>query len=254
MEKSKAKFRIGEKVFSIYDNYSLEEITEVYSNSWGFTYSLQGRKDRYHESLLTNLFDVGDKVIAGSDQCIKTIKRILYHKNSYKMEDGSEYSFEEVFKSPVSSKKDWILAEFLKGHEGETFYHLLYEKEVKLTNINLTDTNEVDEDGDSIFTPSGIYYNLGENYGIEYIRIDGRWDSSGKGLILLYPSRELYLKYPLDPVKAWMTWKNGLSSKEYELKVSVNINEESYQECIKFSSKKEVTQILTKIKEFFRNL
>lgn len=83
-------------------------------------------------------------------------------------------------------EKELDLCDILKGHEGEEFFSPII-GDCKLRNM----TNEY------------IYMTHLNNLSYCF-HIDGRRENSG--LCVLYPSRESYLKYPLDAKKAWMEW------------------------------------------------
>ena len=83
----------------------------------------------------------------------------------------------------------------LKGHEGEIFYSPCF-GEVKLEVIH---TPEVSDTSYYILVrPKTI------TIGRELIHDDGSLNKSG--VCMLYPSRSLYEKYPLDPYSAWKEW------------------------------------------------
>lgn len=92
--------------------------------------------------------------------------------------------------------KELNLCEFLKGYEGEKVYTLVYGPAYF----------------DTINSISKIIITF----------IDGgivSLTSSGKvlencGTTILFPSKELYEKYPLDPYSAWVEWKEKKEKKK----------------------------------------
>ena len=128
--------------------------------------------------------------------------------NQYTMEEGEKFwwpdwSFDPVApkdpKDPTDPKapKDPAvtptpvatldLAKILAGHERETFYSIL-EGDIRIKSITPawieTYTNQIS------YTNTGTLGYAG-------------------GLCVLFPSRDLYLKYPADPAKAWDEWQKG---------------------------------------------
>lgn len=103
----------------------------------------------------------------------------------------------------IDETKELNLCELLKGHEGETFYHLMY-GEVEYKGI--------DKDGFIAFTDSKI----------PAIYDDGKYDQHAN--VVLYPSRALYEQYPLDPYTAWMKWQ------ERQKKFGLDVKVETYFE------------------------
>ena len=115
---------------------------------------------------------------------------------------------------PTMEEKELNLAELLKGCEGEKFYHLLHGN-VTLEKVLPTDI--IDEDGD-IESPAGIYFIINLGYTSTYIALSGHWDNKDKGIVIFYPSRALYEKYPLDAYSAWMEWKGSRRPKRWRAK------------------------------------
>ena len=120
--------------------------------------------------------------------------------NQYTMMEGGhfwwpDWSFDPV--DPTDSKDPAVtptpvatldLAKILAGHERETFYSIL-EGDIRIKSITPawieTYTNQIS------YTNTGTLGYAG-------------------GLCVLFPSRELYLKYPGDPAIAWDEWQMGL--------------------------------------------
>lgn len=83
------------------------------------------------------------------------------------------------------------LAKLLKGHEKEEFYNPTYGI---MTLISIEKgLLEFAYESTGRYFP-GIYFN---KYGVIY---------EGKTKLSLFPSFELYTKYPLNPQKAWQNW------------------------------------------------
>lgn len=97
---------------------------------------------------------------------------------------------ESTAEHSIVSKNELNLLELLKDCEGREVYSLLE---------GVTRIHKVDE---SLIETS--YEKYGEK-GDVYV----------KGVCLLYPSKALYLKYPLDPYSAWMEWKEEMATKSY---------------------------------------
>lgn len=89
--------------------------------------------------------------------------------------------------------KDFNLCKILKPYVGKYFYCTAFGK-VRLEavgnvlTIRLVGLDDFDDDDEKI----------------KYISFDGSY--LRLGVCILYPTEELYLKYPLDPFIAWMTW------------------------------------------------
>ena len=77
------------------------------------------------------------------------------------------------------------LVELLENHIGEKFYVTLVGADLELLKIT----------GDTLMF-----------CGTDFVcRGDGRRYNGGA--VLVYPSKESYMKYPLNPYRAWMEWK-----------------------------------------------
>lgn len=97
-------------------------------------------------------------------------------------------------------EKELNLCELLKGCEGETFYSDVFEL-VILTKVNL----------------------VGNFLTINWNRLELNLYSSGSKVkgnrCILWPSEELYEKYPLDPYSAWMEWKEARKPKRWRAEI-----------------------------------
>ena len=88
------------------------------------------------------------------------------------------------------------LVELLKGHEEEKFYSPMF-GEVKFIGI-------VENVCEKLYLVKIKYFEYG-SYDCEYT-IESNGCGSKGGRCILYPTEELYLKYPLNPYLAWMEW------------------------------------------------
>lgn len=112
----------------------------------------------------------------------------------YKFEEGirdfAEHWLEPYTESTQTSdnmeEKELNLCEILKGYEGEMFYSPCF-GDSKLNSAGLPIYIEAIDDG--------VSYELSSN---------GLF--SNQGVCSIYPSREAFLKYPLDACAAWMEW------------------------------------------------
>lgn len=122
---------------------------------------------------------------------------------------------------------EFSLLDLLKGHEGETFYYL------GVGDVVLEELQErYDEPYQFKFTRLGY----SSTY---FLSIHGTYHS-GDGTVILYPTKELYQKYPIDPITAWMEWDKSL-----EYKLEILINTEKYK--LIFNSKEERKEALEEI-------
>ncbi|MBD5367234.1 MAG: hypothetical protein HDR82_09620 [Bacteroides sp.] len=117
------------------------------------------------------------------------------------------------------------LCELLKGCKGEEFYSLSH-GEVILDNIRTNPCRGISE-----FL---VLYSKHYDSGSIFINPNGK--TVNYGSILLYPSRALYEKYPLDAYSAWMEWKEAKKQKRWRAEVGEFywriIFDESYDNCI----------------------
>ena len=121
--------------------------------------------------------------------------------NSYTMMEGGhfwwpDWSFDPVDPTDPKDSKDPAptpdpaaldLSKILAGHELETFYSIL-EGDICVKSI----------------TPAWI-----ETYTSQISYTNTGTLGYAGGLCVLFPSRDLYLKYPADPAKAWDEWQKG---------------------------------------------
>lgn len=89
----------------------------------------------------------------------------------------------------------------LEGHEGDTFYSPAWGENIVIT--------PHPEDGFRI-TPKDLH---GRTKGYLDIGLDGKADKDG--CVLLFPSRALYEKHPLDAKRAWAEWQEGQNRKTF---------------------------------------
>lgn len=94
-------------------------------------------------------------------------------------------------------KKELDLRELLKGHEGEYFYHLMY-GEVRLATVSQEDVE----------WPISICLRCNA----WFIKKDGKGNAKDSAY-LLFPSRELFEKHPLDAIAAWNEWSESNNTK-----------------------------------------
>ena len=229
-------------------------------------------------------FDIGQKVRAKGTKQIGTIKEPCSNDIGYRVyfEDGDggwdkEYPAEDL--EPYTEEKETIkmktleeslpgatkiidenfdylvgikdnmeekelnLCELLKGCEGEEFYSLTH-GDVKLEVIHTPEVNKP------------TYYLLirpGFRVGREVILSNGKRDMSG--VVILYPSRALYEKYPLDAYTAWMEWKESRDKKTY---MQINVFDEDgdvlIDKVVVNITQEQVEQIVTEVNEVLRNL
>lgn len=102
-------------------------------------------------------------------------------------------------------EKELNLCELLKGCEGEEFYLL------DCGNATLDGIQTNNSRGDSIKFLSLRSTNF--NSGSIIINPNGKRKAYGS--VILYPSRTLYEKYPLDPYSAWMEWQSERKPKRW---------------------------------------
>ncbi|MBD5374340.1 MAG: hypothetical protein HDR77_02535 [Bacteroides sp.] len=172
-------------------------------------------------------FKVGDKVVICSkpydtkwDGIVKTIKSVELNEDGefvYSFYDYNDNVVEDTFphlspyteenKEPIVSShdtmgdtketmevKDLNLCELLKGCEGEEFYSLMHGKVRFMT---------IGADG-------FVMFDLPESFSVYD---NGKYDLNAE--VIIYPSRALYEKYPLDAKKAWDEWANERKPKRW---------------------------------------
>ena len=138
--------------------------------------------------------------------------------------------------------KELNLCELLKGCEGERFYSPVYGDVV-------IDFNK-DNDNIEIWSmKKDAYLPIASN--------GHHADNPFKGFCILYPSRALYEKYPLDAYSAWMEWKETKKSKSTFV-VKAFIGEENgvgwnvINEHFTFDSEEEAQQAADGIREYLK--
>ena len=139
-------------------------------------------------------------------------------------------------------EKEPNLCELLKGCEGERFYSPVYGDVV-------IDFNK-DNDNIEIWSmKKDAYLPIASN--------GHHADNPFKGFCILYPSRALYEKYPLDAYSAWMEWKETKKSKSTFV-VKAFIGEENgvgwnvINEHFTFDSEEEAQQAADGIREYLK--
>ena len=182
----------GEFVYSFYDyNYNIIEGT--------FPYLIPYTEEN-KETMEETLFKVGDEVIANIGRPVpakiieivdKKFAIILYKDMTKKVSFNNITHYEELIegKNDIMEEKELNLCELLKSCEGMEVYSLLegiaFIRNVCNALITTMENNNYGEKGNV------------------YVR----------GECLLYPSKELYMKYPLDAYSAWMEWQVEKKSK-----------------------------------------
>lgn len=120
-------------------------------------------------------------------------------------------------KSDDMEEKDLRLDELLKDHIGEEIYSPTFGiVQVTLANCNAIGVISPWNNAKRTFDKDGRY-----------------WDKSD-AVVSLFPSRDLYLKYPLDARAAWMEWEQANKPK-VELRVSYTIKEKIFNGSGSFS-------------------
>lgn len=94
-------------------------------------------------------------------------------------------------------EKELNLCEILKGHEGEEFYSLMHGNIRYMTNS----------------AEGFVMFDYPESISLYP---NGKYDENAE--VILYPSREAYLKYPLDARTAWMEWQEEQKPKRWHPK------------------------------------
>lgn len=151
-------------------------------------------------------FFVGDRVQVIGDiekqGSVGTIKEITKEYTLVQIDDA-EYKIKEENLKKV--EKELQLFNFLHRYEGEKVYHVMYGPVTFLE-----------------FKDNKIMIKL-EDGTITAVRSNGK--SSDKGEVVLFPSKELFHRYPFSPYSAWETWK--MSKKPIvEAEVSITIGTE----------------------------
>lgn len=123
-------------------------------------------------------------------------------KTIYQVSDRELEPYTEPETKPTKDKgaRELNLCELLEGHIGEMFYSPIY------GNIQLC---EIGDDTFPLITE-------GANF-----MPDGRVENYQHGQCMLYPSRDLYRQYPLDPYIAWMKWQQ--EQKKHSITVGISL-------------------------------
>lgn len=181
--------------------------------------------------------DIGQKVKIKGTKQIGTIKEPYSNDNDYRVyfEDGDggwdeEYSAEDLESYTEESRnlsqniancdksednqlkdnmeeKELNLVALLRGCEGEEFYSIVYGN----VTLEVIHSPEVDDPKYYLLTrPNSC------RIGRDLVYPNGKVDANGA--ILLYPSKELYEKYPLDAYAAWQEWKEARKPKRWRAK------------------------------------
>ncbi|MDE7442147.1 MAG: hypothetical protein K2M69_08280 [Muribaculaceae bacterium] len=109
-------------------------------------------------------------------------------------------------------EKELNLVELLRGCEGEEFYSIVYGN----VTLEVIHSPEVDDLKYYLLTrPNSC------RIGRDLVYPNGKVDANGA--ILLYPSKELYEKYPLDAYAAWMEWKEARKPKRWTPQIGERI-------------------------------
>ncbi|MDE7464978.1 MAG: hypothetical protein K2M59_03765 [Muribaculaceae bacterium] len=132
----------------------------------------------------------------------------------YTLEGVSDWRFVEKNLEPYTEenkepmeKKELNLCELLKGCEKHKFYSPM------LSNAFIVQIREA----------SIHIIPCDEEHGERFLFIDksGVWTKGGQ--CVLYPSRALYEKYPLDAYSAWMEWQSERKPKRWRAKSSAGV-------------------------------
>lgn len=183
-------------------------------------------KNSYYKEEMHGKVGIIYNIKSNSEYYVKVDDTIYWvHKSDIESYIETENNMEE---------KELNLCEILKGYEGEEFYYLLSGKKVILDSIKYGIISIKTSDNGANLLPNSA-------------AIKG-------GIELLYPSKELYEKYPLDAYSAWMEWKN--SKKKIELFFDMKIAEENSDELLsseyvlyEFNSYEEANQATEVVKE-----
>lgn len=98
--------------------------------------------------------------------------------------------------------KEMYLLDFLTGHDGEKIYSLL-DGEITFKGIEFSYEKLCKK---PIKTSAGNY------------NANGSYSTHSDALCLLFPSKDLYEKYPLNPAKAWKEWQESKKPKRWRAK------------------------------------
>ncbi len=162
-------------------------------------------------------FNLGDKVEVDDedDERIYTVIDILENDGYvwYKLRHGESKERTEMNhdlklynkSNELMEEKELNLCGLLKGHEEEEFYCHYLRRDVKFIGFDECD---------------GMTFKLRtckDGVGYENLMYIEKNEKIGKSVIL-YPSRALYEKYPLDAKKAWAEWAESRKPKRWRAK------------------------------------
>ena len=224
-EQPKPKFSLNEIVrVTSDDKYgTVGRIIKVDEEDDGFFYTLNGVKDwRFVEKNLEPYTEENKEI----EECPYTDGRTC----DTCMGKGCECEYKP---KETMEAKELNLCELLKGCEGEEFYSLMHGKVRFMT---------IGADG-------FVMFDLPESFSVYD---NGKYDLNAE--VIIYPSRALYEKYPLDAYSAWMEWKESRMS-NYEIKVSYQIIGNSQDDevgqfnTIRCNSLEEAKQVAKAVKE-----
>lgn len=156
----------------------------------------------------TPKFHVGQKVLVDGIECPDTPLKIISYEGNKKYLVGNIVSIPALIeedsiteyiepKSDNIEEKELNLCEILKGHEEEEFYSPIY------GNVKISI-----EESKIKMRGKYNYMHLSFN-GCNY----NHKDYCDFLPCLIFPSYDLYLKYPLDTKKAWDEWQEGQKPK-----------------------------------------
>ena len=188
-------------------------------------------------------YSIGDKVIV----CIssigeprKEVATLIRHYqpqceyNDYaktwviQTQDGQTFQSNEEHFEPYTEEnketmeeKELNLCELLKGCEGEEFYSPISNEPLTLKSVfgcSLTFLIDNEDELTVDFDKQGhiTICSLDETSQLKCI-------TDPNSLCLVYPSRTLYEKYPLDAYSAWMEWKEARKPKRWRAKSSAGV-------------------------------
>ena len=171
------KFNAGDKV----------KIVDKAIVTFGNTATIQGYAGKESE----NMYWVDDKIGLYSESQIESY--IEENKEPIVSKDDTM----DDTKEPME-EKELNLCELLKGCEGEEFWSPMFDA-VKLSRIDIGDNKPLMfnwKDGVIYTRPNGVMYS--------------------NTLPIIFPSRALYEKYPLDARAAWMEWQSERKPKRWK--------------------------------------
>lgn len=200
-DKPQPQFKVGDKVKVIEPNC-------WHSGQIGIV-----RKARTSSEQVMVTFSEGGAANFYSEECLEPYTEPETTKNAKEAANAFAYDSKltkymkakDEAKEAKGGTKELNLCELLKGHEGERLFYtpmgdvIYFGIEINLSVKSII----IKQTRDSALT--------------HCIRSDGRLGK--KGECLLFPSRELWEQYPLEPYKAWMKWKE--EQKKYALYIDM---------------------------------